>query len=129
MLSMKRSAFILLLLLLVWTASAEIHGSFGVGNMLDEPDIAFAQIQLEWFIDWLIDISLFGGWLTWFQHVDGHLSKAPFQDLYFLGGRVYWDHFYLDLRHECTHPVVSGSTHFDLNRGDSLTSISVGVAW
>lgn len=126
---LRRSAFAIILLFLALTAWPEINGSFEVGNYLERPEVAFTRVQLEWFIDWVLDFSFYGGWQTWFQHKDGDVRQVPFQDLYTIGARVFWGAWFVGIAHGCLHPVFGGSDYFSLNRADALTYVSAGVHW
>lgn len=126
---MKHKIAIIIFLFFATLSWAEINGSFEVGNYLEQPEIAFVRIELEWFVDWLIDFSLYGGWHTWFSHVAGDWRQIPFQDLYFIGARAWVGPVFLNISHGCLHPVIGGSSYFDVNRNDALTYVSAGVRW
>ncbi len=130
---MKR---IILLILLFYPVIlfADIHGKLEIGNVIENDklqlsDIAYIEIEIEYLIDWIIDLSFYGSWLTWFEHQDGKIIKAPFQDIYTIGGKISRNNIYIGIEHFCSHPVISSSKYIDINRQDDMTAIKVGITW
>ncbi len=125
---------ILILILCVTFLSADIHGKIEIGNIIKNEtiqlsDIAYIEIEIEYLIDWIIDLSFYGGWQTWFEHRDGKIVKAPFQDIYSIGAEISKNNFYIGIEHFCSHPVISNSKYIDTNRRDGMTAIKAGITW
>jgi len=127
---------ILIFILLFCTilSFADIHGSIEVGNIVKKDKIelstiAYTEIEIEYFINWIIDLSFYGGWRTWWEHQDDKIIKAPFQDIYSIGGEIIIDNFYIGIEHFCSHPVISNSKYIDTDRRDGMTAIKAGIKW
>ena len=126
---------IMILILMICTVSlfAEINGKLEIGNVIKPgliiSDIAYTEIEIEYLFNWIIDLSFYGGWLTWFEHQDGKIAKAPFQDIYTIGGEISKGNIYIGIEHFCSHPVISGSKYIDVNRRDGMTAIKAGITW
>ena len=129
-----KNIFIFILLFCVVVLSADIHGKLEIGNVVENDklqlsNIAYTEIEIEYLIDWIIDLSFYGGWLTWWEHLDGKIVKAPFQDIYTIGIEIIKDNFYIGIEHFCSHPVISSSKYIDINRRDGMTAIKAGITW
>ncbi len=129
-----KNIFIFILLFCAVVLSADIHGKLEIGNVVENDklqlsNIAYTEIEIEYLIDWIIDLSFYGGWLTWWEHLDGKIAKAPFQDIYTIGIEIIKDNFYIGIEHFCSHPVISSSKYIDINRRDDMTAIKAGITW
>ncbi len=130
---MKR-VFVFVLMIYTMLLYSDIHGKLEVGNIIENDalelsNIAYSEIEIDYQFDWLIDLSLYGGWLTWWEHLDGKIVKAPFQDIYTIGAEISRDGFYIGIEHFCSHPVISNSKYIDVNRRDGMTAIKAGITW
>jgi len=128
---LKMLSIMLLLILVPISLYAEICGHFVVGNVI-ENEWAYAEIEIQWWIGkGSLKNELYGGWQTWFIPHD--LRGTPFKDVYFLGDRIYFKNFYIELEHFCNHPVYSYYNRSwwnnNISNRGSLTTISIGVEW
>jgi len=129
---LKKIIFLSILLVFVNTyLKAEIHGHFEIGKTI-ENEWAKTEIELQWWIGkGIIKNELYGGWQTWF--IPHNLRGAPFKDVYFLGDRIHFRNFYLELEHFCNHPVYSYYNRSwwndNISNKGSLTTVSIGIKW
>lgn len=126
---MKKIAFILIvgLLLLSVPAIAEMHGNIEIGRKIDNPE-AFAKIQLNYDFDiWQLTNIIYGGWQTWMVIKNGY---APYLSIYKIGYQIHYQEFYIDLKHECAHNVlttVTGQYPSILYLDHAITTLSIGI--
>lgn len=125
---MKRSAFLLLLILLALPLFADLHGELEFGKALEDSS-GYVKVDLLYACTLnRLELGLFGGWLTWFDTTESRFAYSPFQDIYSIGARLRWEPFYVQIKHFCNHPVWDGYRQRGLI-GENLTTISAGVRW
>ena len=113
------------------TRGAELHGYFEFGKTLETTE-AVAKFELQLHSDiWRFHNELYGGTEVWMKY--GGISSYPFKDIYFLGDRIRFEPFYIEIEHFCNHPVYSKYNHewWIRNKysGNTLTTVSIGVYW
>ena len=111
--------------------AAELHGYFEFGKTLETTE-AVAKLELQLHHDvWFFHNEVYGGWETWMKF--GGLSDYPYKDIYFIGDRIRYKPFYIEIEHFCNHPVYSKYNHEwwrkNERSGNALTTVSIGVEW
>ena len=110
---------------------AELHGYFKFGKTLETTE-AVAKFELQLHSDiWRFHNELYGGTEVWMKLHNIH--GEPFKDIYFIGDRIRYEPFYIEIEHYCNHPVYSSYNHewWIENRKskNGLTTVSIGVQW
>lgn len=123
--------WILIFLLVSCPLCAEVHGYLQLDKAVDS-QIAIAETEVQlWLGKGDLKNELYGGWQTWL--LSNNLRGYPFRDMYWLGNRLHYKRYYLEINHYCVHEVYSVYNDPDIINTyldkESLTTVGIGVQW
>lgn len=117
---------ILLILFIPYIISADVHGKVEFGYV-SEIEGFESIIEIEYRpLDF---ISIYGG-INTLMIYGGDLRFRPYQDIYSIGLQLIYKQLYFDMRHSCTHQVISGTERsHDKRQTGNKTKYSIGIIW
>ncbi len=123
---------IIIFLCLPYTSKGELHGKVELGYV---PEIeGFESILNVEYIPWSF-VSIYGGIAT-LMKFNGHWRFGPYRNTYLIGLQLRYKNLYFDMRHACTHGVISvikyteeGGEFYDGAQSGNKTKFSVGITW